>query len=205
MNRFLVAVGSQFGNGKNVLIDYLYSKLNQNYKCQWKIGSFASNVKRIFCETFGVPLEFVEEWKRRDGCPPGFMMPVRNCLTFIGDGFRDINQDIWVNLLLDNNDDNLLISDLRYVSEAEHIRDRNGVTILLYRPGHENDFPNRSEQELMPFVNRLKYGGDTVIEDQDIPFDLFIKNDGDLNCLYDKIDNIVVPYLAKKWNLSNLS
>lgn len=146
-------------------------------------------------------MDFIEEWKRKDECPPGFDIPIRKCLTFIGDGFRDIKSNIWIDLLLKNNNDNIIISDVRYINECDIIRSnkycKKGYTILLWRPGYENDFQNRSEQELMQFVHQLKNKPDGYIDIEGIPFDFWIKNDKDLSSLYDKVDKLIIPFIAK--------
>jgi len=189
-NPFIIGVGAQIANGKDALCNYLADKLGSN----WHRASFASNVKRIYCEAFGVDLDFIEKWKRVDEPPPGFKMNIRKGLTFIGDGYRQIQPNIWIDMLLKNNERNLIISDARYKNEADAIR-KNGIAILLWRPGHENDIQNDSEQQLMPFVNQLKRTKDGEISDPSIPFDLWIKNDGDIDSLYGKIDNIIIPYV----------
>lgn len=194
----LIACGAQFANGKNVLCEHLENKLNAVSGETWQQASFASNVKRIFCETFGVDNDFIEEWKRKDEPPPGFHLPVRKCLTFIGDGFRDMQPNIWIDMLLRNNNKNLILFDLRYRNESEYIRNKGGITILLWRQGYENNYQNRSEQELMPFVRMLKDVPSGPISDKEIPFDIWIRNNGTLNDLHNKIDNIVVPIVLRK-------
>lgn len=191
---FLIGVGGQFANGKDTFCDYLAERLNRDFG-EWHRAAMANQVKNVFCETFGVTREFVEEWKRRDEIPPGFDMPIRQALTFIGDGFRKIRNNIWIDLLLKDNADNLVIGDIRYRNECDYLLHHNGMTVLLWRPGHENDFANASEQELMPFVNMLRNEPDGIILDKMIPFDLWIKNDSDVTALYNKIDNIVVPFV----------
>jgi hypothetical protein len=146
-------------------------------------------------------MDFIEKWKRKDEIPPGFNMNVRKCLTFIGDGFRDIKSDIWIESLLQRPSTNLIISDVRYINECNAIRNKQysheGHTVLLWRPGHENNFQNRSEQELMQFVEQLKDTQDGPINVDGIPFDFWIKNDGDLSDLYSKVDRLIVPFLTK--------
>lgn len=192
----IIALASQAQNGKDSASNYLCDRLNSITSEKWHRAAFAYNVKRIFCETFGVSFDFIEEWKVKNETPPGFNMPIRRCLTFIGDGFRDINQDIWVNLLLNENKKNIIISDTRYLSELKRVREEGGISILLWRPGYENDIPNRSEQELMPYVHMLKEYPDGIVNY--LPFDIWIKNDSTKESLYNKIDNIVLPYIMSK-------
>lgn len=198
MKPYLIGVGGQFGSGKDIVCNYLAERLNGIFgEGFWKRAAMACNVKRIFCETFGVNLDFIEEHKRVDKPPEGFDMNVRQALTFIGDGFRNIQPSIWIDLLLKNNQENLIISDTRYINECNYVRSHNGVTVLLWRPGHENNFPNRSEQELMQFVEILKNKPDGQIRSDDIPFDFWIKNDGSVEDLYYKIDKHIVPFMTK--------
>lgn len=196
MQPFLIATFSQYANGKDELSNYLCESLNKQGTLHWKRNALASNVKRIFMDAFGVDTKFIEEWKRKDEIPEGFDKPVRESLTFIGDGFRGIKGNVWIDKLLNHNKENLIISDGRYTNEAKYIQDHNGITILLWRPGFENDYPSKSEQELMPFVRNMKECSDGEIF-KEMPFDLWIKNDGTLNDLYGKIDNIIVPFVEK--------
>lgn len=194
----IIGCCSQLGNGKDTACDYLSKKLNEIYgNGTWHRGSLASNVKRVFCEVFGVDKEFIEEWKRKDEIPPNFQKPIRQCLTFIGDGFREIRNSIWIDLLLKDNDKNLIISDARYINESNYVRSHNGFTVLLWRPGHENNINNASEQEMMPFVRALKNEPDGVIQNKEIPYNIWVKNDGTIEDLYSKIEKIVIPYVKE--------
>lgn len=201
----IVALAGQYACGKDSAADYLCQQLNRIYPESWYRDALANNVKRIYMETFRVSREFIETWKRTEEIPPGFKMPVRKGLTFIGDGFRDVQQDVWIESLMHNLEGNTVISDCRYINEAIYFQKHNGITILMWRPGYENDYQNRSEQELMPYVNILKNQHDRVLTDEfvgeniaNIPFDIWIRNDGEMRDLHTKIDQIVVPYIREK-------
>lgn len=182
----LIGVAGQFRNGKDEISDYIARKLNL------KRAAFASNVKRIFCETFGVNLEFVEKWKTIPEPPPGFDMPVRQSLQFIGDGFRKIKSDIWVDLIFRNDPSETVISDVRYINELVEINKNKGINILVYRPGYLNEDPNESEAQIKIFVEHfLNKKTEGKVKDQHEKFgliDYFIINDGTLEDLYKKID-----------------
>lgn len=71
----------------------------------------------------------------------------------------------------------------------------------MWRKGFENDIPNASEQELMPYVRRclsMKIEGEIPVE-AEVPFDLFVRNEGTLDDLHRKVDEIVVPVILRKW------
>ena len=189
----LLACAGQLRQGKDVTADYLAKRLG------WGRGSFASNVKRIFCETFGADLDFIEKWKTVPEPPPGFKIPVRQALQFIGDGFRSIKDGIWIEMLLRDPEISLIISDVRYRNELYAVRNRGGLNILIYRPGFINDDPNDSESQIRGFVEYfLRSGCEGKIDSAPGDFglvDFFLVNDGSLDDLYLKIDRLILPHL----------
>lgn len=182
----IIGVAGQFRNGKDVISDYLAEKL------KFKRAAFASNVKKIFCDTFDVDLEFVEKWKTISSPPPGFDMPVRQALQFIGDGFRKIKNNIWVDLVFRYDPNEIVISDVRYVNELMEIKKNKGINILVHRPGHLNSDPNPSESQIKVFVEYfLSKRVEGKISETDENFgliDYFIINDKDISNLYKKLD-----------------
>ena len=140
----IIGVAGQMRAGKDTISDYLTTIIG------FERASFAANVKRVFCETFGVNLEFVEKWKVIPEVPPCFSSTVRQGLQQIGDGFRKIKGDIWVELVFRVLNKNIVISDGRYINELERIRKEKGLNILVWRPGYENNDPNGSEAQLKP-------------------------------------------------------
>ena len=196
-----IAVGAQLANGKDTFADYLVTQLNLRYPYPhnlWTRNAFANSLKQVFCDSFGVDRDFIEQWKRETSPPPGFDMTVRDCLIGIGDGFRKMKANLWIENAFRNQEHDQIISDCRYVNEVEHVRNLGGLTVLMWRPGFENDIPNRSEQEFLPFIKVLRdidLPDGAIPADLDIPFDLWFKNDGDVEHMYRKIDNIVLPYV----------
>jgi len=202
-----IAAFAQMGSGKDTLCDYLVKKLSKpKAKNKWQRSAFANAVKDTFCKSFGFNREQVEEWKRKTEIPDGFQCPVRQALQKIGDGFREIKSDIWIDIAL-KSDDQLIISDGRYLNEAKKVREKNGINILIYRSGYVNNDPNPSEASMRPFV---EYCRDTIPDGKIIHsclvrypdgleyFDLFLRNDGDLQSFYNKIDKHVLPYIQAR-------
>lgn len=208
----VIGIGGQHSNGKDVLADYLATKLTDlGSTGTWKRAAFAAAVKKCFCEYFGVNLDFIEEWKRKDEVPEGFAMNVRKGLQYIGDGFRQIQPDIWIQTCFRFNEPPFIISDARYINEAKMVRSQGGINILLWRPGFENDDPNPSESQIKAMVDFcVKSGkeGDIASWGLEVPsdlqyYDLFIRNDGDKELLYAKADNIVVPFVERMFSPCN--
>ena len=119
-----IAVTGQLAMGKDVFCDYLCDELNQNSAEKWSRNAFANAVKDTFCNAFDVDREFIEKWKRVPEAPPGFLLPIRQCLQFIGDGYRKIRDEIWIEIALRDTGKNLIISDGRYINEAKAIKQR---------------------------------------------------------------------------------
>ena len=207
---FVIGVASQKQHGKDTLADRLQEKLNEKHEGKlWTRAAFAANVKKVFEDTFGVDREFVEEWKTKDEVPPGFDMPVRKSLQFIGDGFREIRGTIWVDLCF-RDDIPKIISDVRYVNEFTRVKKEGGLNILVGRPDKLNDDPNGSEAMIKPYcewaldtlqgekfyVNLSRWGSTDKPKDMDL-FDVFIRNDGTKEEFYEIIDTQLVPFVEK--------
>lgn len=198
MDYLTVAFAAQLGNGKDESADYLARRLDALGHRFIRKG-FATAVKKIFCDTFHVDMDFVEKWKRVPEPPPGFDLPVRDCLILIGDGFRRMKGDLWIVEAFHGLTSHQIISDCRYYNEAVYNRDRGGVNILLWRPGHENDIQNDSEQQLVPYIKTLAARrAEGYLNDPSIPFDLFLINEGTKEDLFRKVDDLVVPLVLKR-------
>lgn len=198
----VIGVAGQLANGKDVLSDYLAEKLNSKHEIQWERSAFANAVKNIYMNAFGKDKEFIEEWKRKKEAPPGMLMPVRKGLQFIGDGFRKIKDEIWIDIALRDNK-KLIISDSRYFNEAKAIKAKKGFTLIIYRPGFLNDDPCPSESQIGSIVhyflkNNIQEGPikNTLNQPEELSYyDYFLINDGSLQDLYNKIDQKLIPYI----------
>lgn len=247
----IIGIGGQLGSGKDTLADYLAGTLNKRYKCGliWQRIGFAHAVKKVFMDSFDVTWNFIEEWKRKPEAPPGFDKNIRQSLQFIGDGFRQIKSNIWIETAF-RQDVPKVISDVRYLNEAQAIREHGGVTVLVWRSGYENNDPNPSEAQIKPTVDWfVKSGLEGDVRGKDLPgetlipapgiqvarggepmpsgytgkwhehgpnehwegdrlmtgvmnpslFDFFIRNEGDLDQLYKKVDSLIVPIIEEKY------
>lgn len=206
----LVCFSAQLGTGKDVAADYLCPKLNDLNLGRWERTAFADAVKNLFCNAFGVDRNFIENWKRNPEPPPRMEKNVRQALQFIGDGFRTIQGDIWIEIALREENKQFVLSDSRYINEARHVHHKGGINVVLYRPGFLNDDPNPSEAQIRPIVewclNTQKEGainhnignGPDGIEF----YDYFLMNDGTIDDFYSKIDRLLIPYVQQKYSYS---
>ena len=214
----IIACSGQMRMGKDVLCDGLCEKLNSiilDSKCEiqdfWQRTSFAAAVKKVFTDSFDVDNDFVEKWKVTSEIPPGFLKPVRQSLQFIGDGFRQIKDEIWIEIAL-RNKNRIILSDARYINEAKKVQEEGGITILLYRPGFLNDDPNPSESQIKSilefcaanldegpipdfFILKNQFGN--TCPDAIQYYNYFMVNNGTVQDLHNKITKKLVPYVFK--------
>ena len=194
----IIGVGGQARFGKDEMSNFLAKKMN------YSRSAFANNVKKIFCDTFNVDLDFVEKWKVVSEPPPGFDMPVRQALQFIGDGFRKIKSDVWVDLIFKNEPEKIVISDVRYCNELKSIKDNRGINILLWRPNFENNDTNQSESQIKQLIDwhvvQKVEGRVTNLPKNNAPYgcefvDYFIINNGTLTDFFNKVERYIIPNL----------
>lgn len=208
----VISAAAQQNNGKDELCNYLVELLHESYAERWRRSAFADKVKETFCESFGVDRAFIEKWKRVDEAPEGFLMPIRQALQFIGDGFRNIKEKIWIEIAL-RGDANLVISDSRYVNEAKAVREVGGVNILVFRPGFINYDKNPSEAQLRPLIEfaAQHFTDGPIMHDiirqvngpTDLAFyDFFLVNEGTLHDFKLKIEKVLLPWIAKRLELT---
>lgn len=190
----ILGVAGQFRQGKDKASDHIAGRLGMDR------DAFAFGVKKVFCDYFGVDIDFVEHWKVIDEPPPGFLISVRRALQLIGDGFRNIKDDVWIESLFRRSPDSVAISDVRYRNELASVKARGGYNLLVYRPGFMNNDPNGSEAQIRPFVEYFLSRGKEgrVSGDGDYGLvDFFVVNDVGLDGFYAKLDEMVVPFLGR--------
>lgn len=204
----IIAFFGQMASGKDTAADYVITKLSKN----WTRVAFGDAVKNVFASNFGVSREFIELWKRNPEPPPGFLKNIRQSLQFIGDGFRQVKGEIWLELGLKDNGFNLIVSDGRYINEGKEVRSKKGINCVLCRPGFENDDPNPSESQIKviadfcknylqegpipPYEVLLDSWGDKVPEGVQY-YDYFLINDGNVADLFTKLDEAFIPFIEK--------
>lgn len=204
----IIAAFGQLMAGKDTFCDFLAKNLNDNISegNAWQRNAFANAVKDVFCQSFNVDREFIEKWKRIPEAPPGMLMPVRQGLQMIGDGFRKIKPDIWIEIALRKNQKQIL-SDGRYINEAKAVRAKNGINVLIYRDGYLNDDPNPSESQIRPVLeyckNNLKSGmirHELLISPPDELeyFDVYLENSGEVDDFLERSYAIVVASMFLK-------
>lgn len=205
----IIGIAGQLGNGKDVLGERLKQTLEERFGDEWFHRSWASGLKNVFYDAFNVTKEFSEEWKRNPEMPPGFDMTVRGALQQIGDGFRQIKGDVWIDWTLRRSPNKTFITDCRYPNELKRIREEGGINILVIRPTHINDVDHPSEAHLRPIVDWFADYEGPVLEESITPaappgveyIDYVIRNDSTILEFNEKIDGGLVSFVKEKFDL----
>lgn len=164
----LIAVGGQKSSGKSTLAGMLAAHFSL------PVQSFAMPIKKTISELFGISLEDIELYKNDPNPPPGWLMTMREALIYFGDGARQFYPPVFIERALASP---CVIADMRYPNEAESVRSRGGVTILLHRPGFENKVKNASESSFTPARDAFLAAGELGRVRHPL-FDIFLVNGG---------------------------
>ena len=136
----VIAISGKAGSGKTTVAGYIQQWAKDEY-CEGRLYSIAWKLKEIATEVFKWNGEKGQGDKKDSG---------RNLLINIGNAFRDIRPNVWIDFLIQrirqeqpmtNRDFShvfYIIDDLRFQNEADKLREAFGdavVFIRLERPG----------------------------------------------------------------------
>ena len=197
----IIGICGLIGAGKDTAADYLV-----NWH-EFRRDSFAATLKDAVASVFNWDRELLEgrtktarEWREdidhwwagRLGIPE---LTPRWVLQYWGtDVFRNhFHQDIWIASLenkLRKTEDNVVISDCRFVNEVEAIRHAGGRVIRIVRGPDPKwfDFAKRSPDlmsSVFPAVHASEYSWAST------DFDFIIENNGTIDELYSELKNLV--------------
>lgn len=202
----LIGIAGQMRNGKDTVVDRLMPQLYDHFNEIWIQRAWADGLKQVLYNAFGLSKEYAEHWKKNPEPPPGFKMAIRPALQFIGDGFREIKEDVWIQWTLQQRigGDGMVVSDGRYVNELTAIPDNGGFNVLVIRPDFINDDPHPSESQLAPIVKYFAEKPDGVtkkwLNSGGPPgankIDFILRNDGNEEDLCKKVDELLIPYIG---------
>lgn len=175
-NKIIGIVGVK-NSGKSETAKYISEKYGHIRK------SIATPIKQIL-KIIGVPdKNLFGSNDEKNEIIPLFNKNARKLMQFTGTEFgRDsLHKDVWINLLMNSLEDNkdYIIDDIRFVNEAEMIKEKGGLIIGILRPN----------LVLGPDFHQSEFGF------YDKPFQLmvdnWIMNDGTKEQLYANIDKII--------------
>lgn len=171
----LIGISGKKGHGKDTLAKIINSISISNNAKSFEIRSFAYKLKEAVASNWGIKDSsvFEERWFK-DSMHPYLNITWRQLLQQYGEKMREIDPDYWVKALFkDFKYIPWLISDVRYVNEAEHIRNIGGIIIRINRNLEEQKDNHLSENDL-----------------DNYDFDYVIDNNEHLDSLTVKVKNL---------------
>jgi len=170
---------NQFREAQDIRNNFLDS--NDIVKAQLtlpNIHSFADNLKKCVGICCGINFNELNKQNVKSSKIPWMNISYRQLLQRFGQGIRTaIDNYFWSESLLQNYKDSdfWIISDLRYIEEAESILNRGGYLIRINRK--QNSYDNHiSETNLDNYDN----------------FNAILDNDGSLAELFEKVKNLLI-------------
>lgn len=187
-DRVLIGIAGLKGSGKNTVCDIIKTLDNRFIDV-----AFADPIKAGVRAMFGSvndtepPFSFVDYPKEKKHSFLGFSL--RDAYEGIGHYFgrKRISKELWINLLYERIDfeDFVVITDVRYVNEAQFVNQEYGFVINVIK-NKESWFTKLKRNVLPRLFDGPEYG---------IP-DAFVKhtivNDGSLYCLEQKVKDILI-------------
>jgi hypothetical protein len=185
-----IGIGHKSRQGKDAFSDFLVSYLRMNTKSKKivKLG-WADALKNICHQTYswtGIkpPQHYeVKPEDRNIKYDFGFMKgTVVDLWIAVGNHFREMDQQIWVNASLKcTQADVVIFKDTRYLNEAEALKASGGILVKVVRPGFEG-LPSVTDNALNGFEG----------------WDITIQNNGDLQQLHALAENFARKYVFPK-------
>lgn len=190
----LIGIGGQANMGK----DEACALLRRRFPALER-RAFGDGVKAVVSSIFDVDYAFIEQWKRDPNVPPGLHVPMRKALQIMGDGLRTIKSSVWIDMLFKTLPAAGVYCDVRYFNEADAIRERGGVMILIGRSENLSDESNLSEATLYSTIKWfLEHTSDNVVDVGALEnppigsahFDFFLRNDGTMEELATSVETL---------------
>jgi len=176
-------------SGKDVLANYLQNVFNEKYDRHFKLVAFADVLKKMCQEHFDLSIE--QLWGNAKEIPDkkykkmGFneYWTPREIMQEIGEFYRKIDYNFWVKILSKNiTNKDVLITDIRYVNEADFVLENKGFLIKIVR-----DVDNK--------IHGSEHESETNLDNYHA-FDLVISNNGTLDDLKNAAVNIAEALIS---------
>ncbi len=175
------------GCGKDTVANYLQT----NYGITRV--AFADELKRKAMDDFGLTYEQVHG-EEKEKLIPKYMKSARQILQIMGtEWYRTIYQNYWVDALYNvlkssavRTRKGLVISDVRFPNEVDFVKGQTGIIIRIIRP----------DQSYIKTSNHI-----SEVAVDDIKADFVLMNDGTLESLFVRINNLVKFIQSKEGQL----
>lgn len=191
-NNKLIGISGRKRSGKDTVSVMINKILKENSKEKYKSKAYAYILKKFCAMLTGIPLSgwyttedkeklVGPEWLKVNDKGEKVQMTRRTFMQELGTGAitSHFHKKAWVNALFadyNEGESKWLVTDVRFFDEISPIQQRNGYTIRILRPSHDDHGDSHiSETELDNYTG----------------WDFVIVNDGTKKQLKDKVKNIL--------------
>jgi len=160
-----IAINGKMCSGKTTTSQFIIHYFKEKKDITLKKVSFADKVYELAYELFNM--------KEKD----------RRLLQAIGTKMREIDENVWINSVLNKYDDNIILDDARYLNEIEALKNAGFVLIKLDIPKDEQ---LRRLKKCYPdtynvHINNMNHESETSMDNIDNSiFDIIIKSDNNI-------------------------
>ena len=131
----IIGISGKKGSGKDTFAQFLKEELEKQLGKTVKVDSFAANLKQCCAILSGQSSCVFYNQNLKDKKANFLSLTNRELMQKFGDLTRSIDKDIWIkslfNKYLDNPPEYLIVSDVRFKNEAEHIKKLDGILIRI--------------------------------------------------------------------------
>lgn len=131
----IIGISGKKGSGKDTFAQFLKEGLEKQLGKTVKVDSFAANLKQCCAILSGQYSCVFYNQNLKDEKANFLSLTNRELMQKFGDLTRSIDKDIWVkslfNKYLDNPPEYLIVPDVRFKNEAEHIKKLDGILIRI--------------------------------------------------------------------------
>lgn len=131
----IIGISGKKGSGKDTFAQFLKEELEKQLGKTVKVDSFAANLKQCCAILSGQYSCVFYNQNLKDKKANFLSLTNRELMQKFGDLTRSLDKDIWIKSLfskhIDNPPEYLIISDVRFKNEADHIKDIGGILIRI--------------------------------------------------------------------------
>lgn len=208
----IIGISGLIGSGKDTIADYLVNHHG------FRRESWAGTLKDAIAAIFGWDRILLEgrtkqsrEWRERPdewwSNRLGQVVTPRNVLQLWGTDVcrQTYHDDIWIASLenkLRNTTDSVVISDCRFANELQSIKNLGGITIRVKRgqdPEWIHDYLiSKFAENMNDWIQKYPSIHASEYSSVDLNFDYMIDNNGTIDELHSKINDLVKSHLVAK-------